>query len=722
MASIELNMWEHIKETNGLKSLADMSPVIEDVEYKSGRVIFDGQYKGRYEANSSYLYTPGFLPEGIYEIKNKGMQVAIVQYDSPVLSETAWDKELIDRWTSSESIIFTVDPGKYCVVIVRRAGEPTISPVPANEPDILKLFNLVLFIKNLRSELNDVGDNVTQLEAKIDATKEIIDEVEYLIFSKPIPVEFEQGGIILDGTYKGRDGGTDYYYEEQIRSEALPSGSYEINPNGQKFVAIQYTSGTVFNETTYDKEISTRWTGENTVIDVEEGKFCRIVTMIDLGNSSLYPECNQLEVKLAHSIFDRVDVLEAAKREYDALITDLEDRVKVLEETVLVDDPEIPLNLVPGIILVDGNYKGRDSSSSAGYAARSGAVFPGGKYSIASAGQQYYIVVYNSDTRFDETTFIREIGPRWGTDDVVLTVAAGEFARIVTRIDGVTPFTPEDNKLKVSIYVPILARISKLEAKVDKALESPFFDGFYNNSGSTVKFISRMGMIDYGQGDEDTVQGIKKARKYGYDHIRLSLCFSSDNVPVLSHDPTIVLNGITYTIVNTPYETLKLGLLSLDEAMLLCKRLGMKVDIEFKFGITNSNIDIAMNIVSKYGMHRNTRWIDDKIVNLNYIKSVQPDALLGLIIHLSKAAVDTTLTLKNDVNDVQLVCVNPDTTPSATDDYSEEVLKYAADKGIDLKFCSVWTVNDLLKWVDKVAIIEVAYLKNPYKIMLDRYM
>lgn len=237
---------------------------------------------------------------------------------------------------------------------------------------------------------------------------------------------------------------------------------------------------------------------------------------------------------------------------------------------------------------------------------------------------------------------------------------------------------------------------------------------------STIEFISRQGEFDGVTGN--SIAGIKAAKANGYNDIRLSISQTADNYIVLSHGSTVTIGSDTYTIASTNYSVLSSVLELFDDAVLLCKRLGMKLVAEVKYGFSpETTISNAMDVVSKYGMAKSTTWSAWKSILL-VIQGINPDASLALVGHLSQSVIDDAATLKNDTNFVRIDAYNVNHNPSWTDDYSDTNLIYAANKGLPIKVGSVYTKSDLLYWAGKVEIIEVANIQFPVRYLIETYL
>lgn len=112
------------------------------------------------------------------------------------------------------------------------------------------------------------------------------------------------------------------------------------------------------------------------------------------------------------------------------------------------------------------------------------------------------------------------------------------------------------------------------------------------------------------QGHDGTFARLNYSYLHGYKILEMDVRFTSDNIPIIQHDPTIVVNGTTYTIANQTYAdlvALDLGdgehIITLDLAVLFCKKRGLCIEID----TTNENMNAAkansiVEIVIERGM------------------------------------------------------------------------------------------------------------------------
>lgn len=239
----------------------------------------------------------------------------------------------------------------------------------------------------------------------------------------------------------------------------------------------------------------------------------------------------------------------------------------------------------------------------------------------------------------------------------------------------------------------------------------------------SVEFTSRMGLIDSGD-KGDTLESIKKAKRNGYNHIRLNLCFTADGIGVLSHDETVQVNSQTHTIAQTNYSVLSSALDKFEDAVILCKRLGMQLDAELKFGLSDPNMESVWKTVAGYGMCNSVTWTTSSDRMINKLIEFQENVSIGLIGALNKGLINKAYSFKNGKNTVRVDTFNNThpTSPNYGDDYSPEVLQYAAEKGIPIKLGSAYSLDEVLEWLPKVQMIECGYMRCPAKDVIDLYL
>ncbi|MBR8674087.1 BppU family phage baseplate upper protein [Lactococcus lactis subsp. lactis] len=256
---------------------------------------------------------------------------------------------------------------------------------------------------------------------------------------------------------------------------------------------------------------------------------------------------------------------------------------------------------------------------------------------------------------------------------------------------------------------------------------------------SPYTFISRQGQLD--DYPENSIEGVINAKSKGYDNVRVSLRFTSDNVPVLIHDAsinqiarnsdgsvintTINISDITLEQANTydwgifygaKFAGIKLA--TLEEFMRVSAYKGIKPILEIKVDTMTSNqVTTISNLILKYGLSNVTTISNtaNGIETLRSLYALNNSLNVGLITYpTTTAVVDTVLEFKNYHNNVRLDIFDTNTIPP-------EVLIYAATKNVGIKVGSTYNINDIIKWVELgVNQIEVANVSYP-KTALSAY-
>lgn len=116
----------------------------------------------------------------------------------------------------------------------------------------------------------------------------------------------------------------------------------------------------------------------------------------------------------------------------------------------------------------------------------------------------------------------------------------------------------------------------------------------------------------------NSLNAFKQSYEHGFRAVETDVRYSSDNVPVLSHDATYS----NLTIAETTYADLKTaGITSLEELIDYCKQTGLIPYLELKIN-DNSMTDYAISVVAKYGMMRDVVWISAYWSAVSYVVSV----------------------------------------------------------------------------------------------------
>lgn len=238
-------------------------------------------------------------------------------------------------------------------------------------------------------------------------------------------------------------------------------------------------------------------------------------------------------------------------------------------------------------------------------------------------------------------------------------------------------------------------------------------ESVYSAPFASTVLSSRQG--DAGNYPENSLAGFKHSKLVGYSKVRGSCSFTSDGVGVMFHDRTLGTTGIVYdsdgnvvtdTTKNiedytyTELQTYDFGLYkgerfrgtkitTLEDFIKQSKQLGQDIDIELKYGLTEANMLAAYNLTIKYGMLYHTRWSNETLSNLEYIKSLNPRVSLGLIIAPQNYLVDNAASLLSGENTVWCCLMGSDLP------FTDAFMQYIASKGLKTKIGSLRSGADM---------------------------
>lgn len=187
-------------------------------------------------------------------------------------------------------------------------------------------------------------------------------------------------------------------------------------------------------------------------------------------------------------------------------------------------------------------------------------------------------------------------------------------------VEAIFPFNTKMN----AGDIPLFMGQSYSKTYIDSALQRDY--------DKTVKGINRIGYnkLVY---PENSLFAFKAAKQAGFNYLLCDVCFTSDGVPVLLHDQsinrvarnndgssisgTINIDTITYSQALNYDFGISMGsqysmrILTFEDFLKWCKKVGVKIYVEFKFGLTQSNIQNIILMSKKYGMFKNISWCCD---------------------------------------------------------------------------------------------------------------
>ena len=198
------------------------------------------------------------------------------------------------------------------------------------------------------------------------------------------------------------------------------------------------------------------------------------------------------------------------------------------------------------------------------------------------------------------------------------------------------------------------------------------------------------------QAPENTLPAYALAHKRGFRYVETDIRFTSDDVPVLSHDGTIDrtstgsgdISSMTLAQVreydfgswkSEAYTGTKIA--TLEEFLNQCLRLSMHPYIELK-GAEEYQCEIVVEMVNRLGMQGKVTYISTSTPILTWVRDLDPKARLGKVGQISNAEIDSLVPLKTETNEVFM------NAQQAT--ITKEMVQYAQSKGMEVE---VWTIN-----------------------------
>jgi len=243
---------------------------------------------------------------------------------------------------------------------------------------------------------------------------------------------------------------------------------------------------------------------------------------------------------------------------------------------------------------------------------------------------------------------------------------------------------------------------------------------------STVDISSRQG--NNGGYPENTLIGLSHSKNLGYNHVRVSFGWTSDDIPICCHneylyestlrnndgtqitDESLKLSDMTYNTIITNYDAgiycgsnfAGIRVPTVEDVIKQCKLLGQKLDIEYKFGYTATRLENLLKLVYKYGMEKNTLF---SVVSQEIISNIQNSDYklpIGLIAHLTQQDVTTAINSNVDRFDM-----------FDTDTYNDNLVIELHKNDISVKIGSVFTKENALIAINRYDTIECGNIANP---------
>ena len=213
----------------------------------------------------------------------------------------------------------------------------------------------------------------------------------------------------------------------------------------------------------------------------------------------------------------------------------------------------------------------------------------------------------------------------------------------------------------------------------------------------TTLYTCRQGQV--GGCPENSLVGFRTAYQYGYRRVRVSIEFTSDNVPVGFHhatlatggmvydsngnvitDNSLTINGMTYAelldydfglYAGSKYRGTKI--MKIEDFLIQCKKYGQYAVLEIKDypDMTQEQARILFNLVRATGMERHVKYSTYTNTSLGYILALDPHATIGFIGYYSSSVKATLLGLLSAADEVFYDMYENDIDNVPSEDYNE---------------------------------------------------
>lgn len=190
--------------------------------------------------------------------------------------------------------------------------------------------------------------------------------------------------------------------------------------------------------------------------------------------------------------------------------------------------------------------------------------------------------------------------------------------------------------------------------------------------------------------------GYKYAFRLGFRNLLCDLRFSSDNVPICVHDdymnhyysdvydsegvlvpttPPVYFSSLTYSQLQEYDFGLYLGdqfagtkILTLEQMLDLCKKMGATVYIEMKVEPSSTQFDIVFQLIRDYGMEQNVVWAPTSLALLTALTTYESDVYIqwhagmsGVYTDVPDSYIDAIINATNDYNRNRVTMILPGT-------------------------------------------------------------
>lgn len=228
------------------------------------------------------------------------------------------------------------------------------------------------------------------------------------------------------------------------------------------------------------------------------------------------------------------------------------------------------------------------------------------------------------------------------------------------------------------------------------------------NYDAIIKGINHRGYNS--EAPENTIPAFKLSKQHGFGYVETDISWTSDDVPVLSHDNDISrcsdgtgnISSMTYSQLlqydfgswfSADYTGTKIP--TAEEFLKLCRALGLHAYLELKNNVTESHVTALVELVKSCGMSNHVSYISFNATRLGWAKNADASARLGFL-PSSAITADSVTTVQGLLTETNEVFLDADRLYQ-----TDTTIQLAIDADIPVE---LWTV-------DTVSLIKNA---NPY--------
>lgn len=199
---------------------------------------------------------------------------------------------------------------------------------------------------------------------------------------------------------------------------------------------------------------------------------------------------------------------------------------------------------------------------------------------------------------------------------------------------------------------------------------------------------------------ENTLPAFKLSKRMGFNYVETDISWTSDDIPVLSHDNDISrCSDGTGTISSMTYEQLLqydfgswksaeyagTKIPTAEQFLKLCRALGLHPYLELKNGVTETRVQALVDLVNACGMKGHVSYISFYDTRLNWVKAYDATARLGYLPSswITEGTITIVQALKTATNEVFI-----DVDRGVTSDANIQI---AIAAHVPVEF---WTVNN----------------------------